>query len=167
MNQMMHSVKNSLLSFLIGLFSGIVLTLIIGFLYFLITDFGKGMGPQVLSDQKIRTKLEEYFKVPLPAAAGQLYYREEGFLDGCCHIGVSLAPQDAWHLIRTYIQKEKTDFKALDVLTSFSWEPEKTPLWSLASLKEPLYFEIREKETLRVIIYDEISQRLLVYFSSW
>ncbi|HQO04317.1 MAG TPA: hypothetical protein PLI62_18825 [Spirochaetota bacterium] len=153
--------------FLTGVVFGILLTLVTGFFIFLILDFGKGMGPQVYTDNEVRTRVEGFFGVKIPPVAGKLYYREEGFQDSQCYIALSLPPEDAWKLIRTYTGKEQSDFKALRHDTNTGYDLNEPGTWSLGSLKSPVVNEIVKNNTCRIVIYDKDTRRLLVYFSSW
>lgn len=152
--------------FLAGLTLGILLTLVSGFFIFLILDFGKGMGPQIYTDNEVRTRVEGFFGVKIPSVAGSLYYREEGFQDSQCYIALSLPPEDAWKLIREYTGKNQSDFTTLRDRTT-GYDLNEPGAWSLGSLKSPVVYEITKNETSRVVIYDKDTQRLLVYFSSW
>lgn len=151
--------------FLTGLALGALLGGAIGFAGYIIKDFGDGMGPQVCSDQAVRTRIEGYFKAPLPPTAGLLYFREEGFMDSSCHVGVSLAPQDAWTLLAAYTGRGRADFRPLENHASLA-APEATPLWNPAALKAPVFLEISKERSHEIIIYDEPTQRLLAHFSS-
>lgn len=153
--------------FLTGVVFGILLTLVTGFFIFLILDFGKGMGPQIYTDNEVRTRVEQFFGVTIPPVAGKLYYREEGFQDSQHYIALSLPPEEAWKLIRAYTGKEQSDFKALRRDINTGYDLEEAGVWSLGSLKSPVVYDIVKNDTRRTVIYDKETQRLLVYFSSW
>ena len=58
------------------------------------------------------------------------------------------------------------DFKVLEAHTR-PYHPDESPLWRLEDMTSPVYFEIKRDETYTFVAYDETSQRLLAYFSSW
>ena len=153
-------------SFFFGFATGIVTTLAVILFYVIVTSFAEGFGPQVLTDDSVRSRVEGFFGTPLPPVAGKLYYREEGFQDSCCHVGLSLPPAEAWDLIGKFTSKEKKDFKVLEAHTR-PYHPDESPLWRLEDMTSPVYFEIKRDETYTFVAYDETSQRLLAYFSSW
>lgn len=153
--------------FFAGLLTRVVVATVACFFYGIVKDLGEGMGPQVLTDEALRDRMEVFFNAPLPPTAGRLYYREEGFMDASYRLGLSLPPADAWNLIRAYSGKEKTDFRVPDLQTLL-YETGETPLWRPAEMKAPVCHEVVvENESRTLILYDEASLRLLVHFTTF
>jgi hypothetical protein len=162
----------------IGSYIGMTIFLLfVLFIVHFFYSFSQESLEQVFYGEKARGRINDFFSTSKPItieqSAKDLYYLEDGFMDATYYIGLSLTPDKAWKLIRNYCGKSKKDFKKYDSV-SYSSYNENESKWNIKNLKKPLYhsqesFSKKNKqiEWSRLIIYDEVTQRLLISFISY
>jgi len=143
----------------------IIVVLFISWVVYFTIDFGRGFEPQVFTGEDARAGVQNFFIIPVPQSADRFYYRHEGFQDDFYNVGMNIPAKDAWPFLIQYTGRKKTAFKAMKDKDSFGF---KDPgLWDISEMKSPLIYNIKGKDSILNIIYDEETGRLLVSVSSW
>lgn len=133
-------------------------------------------GPEVHSDRRVRACITE-FGIRLPEGASELYCCTSGFDERFVYVGMTITPDEGWGMLQEYLGKGRQDFRRFqgefEILdpgsnygqeyTTELWDPRllTSPVYYGEELDEPSYFE------KTVVLYDEMSHRLLVYHRAW
>lgn len=158
----MNPARDSLKTHVIFGTVGFLLGILISVLFQALSHGGASFQPERLTDESLRNRIQAFLGVPLPTVAGQLYYREEGFMDNTTHVGLSLPPGEAWPLIREFIGKAPSDFRPPET-GDIIYEMEDSPLWCPSQMDAPLFCDVEsEGQSHTLILYDQTVQRLLI-----
>lgn len=123
-----------------------------------------------MDDSDLRSVMNDFFGLEIPATAGKLFYHKAGWLNTCIHIGMSVEAPIAWEFLQQWGNHVKEDF---DDYTHYGSEIylyindlDENIYWDITALKTPVYLMADDGESQTIILYDETTERLLIQFTS-
>jgi hypothetical protein len=157
----------SMAIFLTGVFCGIAL---LGGVHALRKTSGNFKAldhTDVYSDQQVRQTIKDS-GILLPAASWNLFYAINGFQDHGIWIALTVPRDQLWTVVEASLHKTKEDFAAgipqefLSRVELGTDQKIDTSSWNPETIKKPLHFSFRKKNTYEDWVVDEENGRIFV-----
>ena len=137
----------------------VLLLLLVSFLGYIVYDIGRVLDPQVYYNEDARKKINSFFGYTIPDSTKDHFYFYQAFQDSSCWISFTVSEKDAWKIIKKFIKKDKRDFEPL----TMPHTSKEYPQMDTSKLKNPLVYQIQKPGITKTIIYDNVTQRLLIW----